>query len=159
MLKQLKIFYTNYKYDIYAIMLWALYFYVLCDIGIKPYGLVYWGLGAFTLIFRFLGYKEGIYKVSNDLIKYNNDIVVKINTNKFTEHIVEIKDLKKGMFFSLVNDESQDKYIKCGYVTDGYATCWNLTSESFALMKDTQECILYQTKIIYRPVVKAKENN
>ena len=150
---KIKNFWLKHKYTIIMGIMW----FVLTTI-IRYWNMTllqHWIVLIFTLLFALIGYRDGKIEVVRNIIKYDNSIVIDVNECEFTYS--KLKDIDTGVFFSLADDENEDKYMKCGYTDERLRQCWNLTKERFEQIDCHAECILYRTRIIYIPYTKTRK--
>jgi hypothetical protein len=119
--------------------------------------LEFWLALLCVVIFRLIGYKEGQHELTKNLIEQSHDITVNVINDNFELVTCELKDIPNGLSFSLVNDKTQTKLIKCTDSADGCATCWNSSTDTLNLVNTDSNCIVYKTRNIYVPLVKMKE--
>lgn len=154
----MKKFWNNYKYDICCMPAYVLFFTLIMTLDCNVTNWKYWVFLILVLFFRWIGYKEGRVYVIKLLLGYKYDIDCDINDERVEPVVCELKDISQGIYFSLLNDNTSTKYIKCDMSNEGSCVCWDVTENKTTLINNDTLCIVYKTKIIYIPLVKMKED-
>ena len=155
-------FWSKYKYDIIGLFLWIMFWSIL---GIQySYTLRNWQTWIIILIitiFRYMGYREGKYKMTSYLFTQAANVSFTISIDdKFNKQCTcKLRDIPSGVFFSIINDDYKNRYLKGNVVNEGSTKCWDVMNNELVIINDDTECIEYKTKMFHIPIVKVNKEN
>ena len=155
--------YKKYKCDIWCIIVLIITFALISSYNASITDLRYWmivaGIYAAIIIMFIDGKRKGQQQAIADLLHKDIDVAI----TDLEQKVYKLKDIKNGIFFSVVNETNEikeplDKYLK---LTNQYGTthcgAYNMTQRKGEILSGDSNVILYSCRAIYTPKIEIKE--
>ena len=157
--KYIKSLLEKNKLDLIAFILWSVFYVILSfKYDIFIYNWEWWMFSAFTIAFRFLGYKESNKKIDLYEMFMKNTTHLDVTNYSSNAEIFRVRDIPIGTFFELRDDNSHVKYIRIDDDLNSARSYYCLTTQEFKKIDCNANCIIFKTKTSYFPIVKQNIN-